>query len=278
LDHRTIIGRRLKGLADSISMSVVDPIRDERGWAFTGGEFTDPLHGWEFLSQAYEATEPDYEGRFTTPVLWDKETGRIVNNESADILRMMSTGFGALDADDVDLLPPEHLGEIDVLNQRTYETINNAVYRAGFATDQAPNEQIVYEMFAALDELDERLADRRYLFGDTPVETDWRMFANLVRFGTVYSIHFKCSLKRISDYPNLWPYVRDLYQEHGIGDTVRLDQYRTHYYGTHLTINPTGIVAVQPASVDFTAPHGRDVLSAGPWSSAQAISEARMRS
>lgn len=260
--HRTVIGRRLKGLEDVISLSLVDPIRDERGWAFTGGRYSDPLHGWEFLSQAYEATEPEYEGRFSVPVLWDRQTGRIVNNESADVLRMMSTGFGDLASDDVDLIPDAHLEEIDALNRRTYETVNNAVYRAGFARDQAVYEQVVHEMFATLDELDDRLAERRYLFGDEPVETDWRMFVTLVRFDAVYNLHFKCSLKRIADYPNLWPYVRDLYQEHGIADTVRPEQYRAHYYRTHPSINPSGIVALQPAVVDFTAPHGREHVGA----------------
>lgn len=260
--HRTVIGRRLKGLEDVIGLSVVDPIRDERSWAFTGGEYSDPLHGWRFLSEAYDATDPDYDGRISTPVLWDERSGRIVNNESADVLRMMSTGFGDLASDDVDLIPAEHLDEIDALNRRTYETVNNAVYRAGFGRDQAVYEEVVREMFATLDELDDRLADRRYLFGDEPVETDWRMFVTLVRFDAVYNIHFKCSLKRIADYPNLWPYVRDLYQEHGIADTVRPQEYRAHYYRTHPSINPSAIVALQPAVVDFTAPHHRERVGA----------------
>jgi glutathionyl-hydroquinone reductase len=259
--HRTIIGRRLKGLEDVIGASFVDPIRDERGWTFTGGEYTDQLHGWQYLSEAYSATDPSYEGRFSTPTLWDERTGRIVNNESADILRMMSTGFGELASDEVDLVPDEHLEEIDALNKRTYETVNNAVYRAGFERDQRRYEAIVEELFASLDELDARLAGRRYLFGDAPVETDWRLFVTLVRFDAIYYIHFKCSRKRIADYPNLWPYARDLYQEHGIADTVKLDECREHYYRTQASINPKGIVAVQPQAVDFTLAHDRRSLA-----------------
>jgi putative glutathione S-transferase len=254
--HRTAIGRRLKGLEDVISLSVVDPIRDERSWAFNDA-YPDPLHGWEFLSQAYIATNPDYEGRLSVPVLWDKQTGRIVNNESGDILRMMSTRFGDLASDAVDLIPAEHLPDIDAVNQRIYEQLNNAVYTAGFGSRQDVYEQIIGDMFALLDELDERLASSRYLFGDDAVESDWRLFTTLVRFDAVYYVHFQCSLRRIADYPHLWAYTRDLYQEHGIADTVRLDEIRHHYYRTHPTINPTGIVAVQPAVIDFSAPHGR---------------------
>lgn len=254
--HRTAIGRRLKGLEGVISLSVVDPIRDERSWAFNE-RYPDPLHGWDFLGQAYAATSPDYEGRLSVPVLWDTQAGRIVNNESADILRMMSTGFGELASDDVDLVPSEHVAEIDALNRRIYEQLNNAVYQAGFGREQDVYEQIVADMFGLLDELDERLAGSRYLFGDRPVETDWRLFTTLVRFDAVYNLHFKCSLRRVADYPHLWPYTRDLYQEHGIADTVRLDEIRAHYYRTHPSINPSGLVAVQPAVVDFSAPHGR---------------------
>ena len=257
--HRTAIGRMLKGLEDVISMSVVDPIRDERSWQFTGGEYTDPLNGWEFLYEAYEATNPDYEGRYSVPVLWDRETERIVNNESADILRMMSTSFGDLATDDVDLVPEEHRTEIDALNAWTYETVNNAVYRAGFAGNQHVYEQVVLDMFGTLDDLDARLADRRFLFGDRPVETDWRMFTTLVRFDAVYNIHFKCSLKKIAEYEHLWPYLRDLYQQPGIAETVRFDEIRAHYYRTHPHINPTRIMAVMPR-LDFDEPHGRDRL------------------
>jgi putative glutathione S-transferase len=254
--HRAVIGLRLKGLEDAIGMSVVDPLRDERSWRFTGGQYVDPVNRFEFLSEAYDATDPDYEGRYSVPVLWDTRTRRIVNNESADILRMLSTGFGDLASDAVDLYPEAHRAEIDALNRHTYETLNNAVYAAGFSTDQAQYERIVARMFATLDELDARLAGSRYLFGDAPVETDWRLFTTLLRFDAVYAIHFKCSLRRIVDYPNLWPYARDLFQLPGIADTARFDEIRAHYYGTHPQINPTRIVAVRPDE-DWSAPHGR---------------------
>lgn len=254
--HRTAMGRTLKGLQDVIGLSAVDPLRDERSWAFND-RYPDPLHGWEFLSQAYLATDPDYDGRLSVPVLWDTRSGRIVNNESADILRMMSTGFGDLASDTHDLVPADRVAEIDALNTRIYEDLNNAVYRAGTSRDQADHDRTIDTMFALLDELEERLADSRYLFGDAPVETDWRLFSTLVRFDAVYAIHFKCSRKRITDLPNLWGYVRDLYQGYGIEDTVRLDEIRDHYYRTHPTINPSGLVAALPAGVDFATPHGR---------------------
>lgn len=251
-----MIGRRLKGLEDVIGVSAVDPIRDERSWVFTRGEYTDPINGFEYLSEAFTATDPDYEGRYSVPVLWDKQTGRIVNNESADILRMLSTGFAPLATDAVDLYPETHREEIDALNRHLYERVNNAVYMAGFARDQRVYEDVVEKMFETLTEMDARLADSRYLFGDEPVETDWRLFTTLVRFDAVYAIHFKCSLRRIVDHPNLWPYARDLYQRPGIAETVRFDEIRAHYYRTHPQINPSRIVAVAP-DADFTAAHGR---------------------
>jgi glutathionyl-hydroquinone reductase len=254
--HRTVIGRMYKGLEDVIGLSVVDPIRDERGWRFTGGEYADPINGFGFLSEAYAATDPAYDGRISVPVLWDKQTGRIVNNESADVLRMFSTGFGDLASDDVDLFPEPHRAEIDALNRYTYRTLNNAVYQAGFTTDQDAYERVVVRMFATLDELDARLADRRFLFGDAPVETDWRVFTTLLRFDAVYGIHFKCSLRRVIDYENLWPYARDLYQQPRIAGTVRFDEIRRHYYCTHPSLNPSRIVALRPDE-DWDAPHGR---------------------
>jgi len=257
--HRTIIGRRLCGLEDAIGMSVVDPIRDERGWAFTGGEYVDLVNGFRYLSEAYAATDPAYDGRISTPVLWDTRTGRIVNNESADVLRMYSGAFAELATGDVDLYPAEHREEIDALNERLYADVNNAVYEAGFARSQDAYEDAVGRIFPALEEMDARLADRRFLFGDAPVETDWRLFTTLVRFDAVYNIHFKCSLRRVVDHANLWPYARDLYQQAGIAETVRFDEIRAHYYRTHHTINPRGLVAVQP-DADFTAPHGRERL------------------
>ncbi|HEY2601306.1 MAG TPA: glutathione S-transferase C-terminal domain-containing protein [Thermoleophilaceae bacterium] len=254
--HRAIIGRRLKGLEDAIGMSVVDPVRDARGWAFTGGEFSDPVNGFEFLCEAYERTDPDYSLRVSVPVLWDKQTGRIVNNESGDVLRMFDQDFGGLADDSYDLYPEPHRAEIDELNQRIYDHVNNAVYKAGFTTSQEIYEREVHDLFVLLDELDARLAGSRYLFGDRPVETDWRLFTTLARFDAVYYIHFKVSRRRLVDYEQLWPYFRDLYQSFGIADTVRLDQIRAHYYKTHESINPKRFVAVMP-DADFDAPHGR---------------------
>ncbi len=256
--HRTIIGRRLKGLEGVIGMSVVDPVRDERGWAFTGGEYVDQVNGWRFLAEAYRATAPDFDGRITVPVLWDTRTGRIVNNESGDILRMLNSGFGDL-ASGPDLYPSRCGGEIDQLNERIYDSLNNGVYKAGFTTRQDVYEREALAVFALLDELDARLATRRFLFGERPVETDWRVFTTLVRFDAVYAIHFKLSLHRIVDYPNLWPYLRDLHQQPGIADTVRFDDIRRHYYCTHPMINPNGIVALLPGE-DFDAPHHRERL------------------
>ena len=251
--HRAIIGRRLKGLEDAIGVSVVDPIRDERGWAFTGGEYVDRVNGFRFLSEAYEATDPSFDGRHSVPVLWDTRTGRIVNNESADVLRMLNSGFGELAGGSVDLYPRSLRPAIDALGDWIYDNVNNAVYAAGFATSQHVYEREALRLFGALEVLDERLAHGRFLFGDAPVETDWRLFTTLLRFDAVYAVHFKCSLARVVDYPNLWAYARDLYQQPGIAETVRFDEIRAHYYGTHPMINPSGIVALQPEA-DWTEP------------------------
>jgi putative glutathione S-transferase len=254
--HRTIIGRRLKGLEDAIGVSYVDPIRDERGWAFTGGEFTDEINAFDFLSEAYDRTDTSYAGRVSVPVLWDKETGRIVSNESGDILRMLDQSFGDLADDTYDLYPEGIRDEIDELDERIYDNVNNGVYKAGFTTNQRIYEMEVHNLFEVLDELDERLASTRYLLGDEPVETDWRLFTTLARFDAVYYIHFKCSRRRLVDYENLFPYFRDLYQSFGIADTVKLDQIRAHYYRTHPSINPNRLMAVVPAA-DWDEPHGR---------------------
>jgi putative glutathione S-transferase len=258
--HRATLGRRLKGLEDVIGLSVVDPVRDARGWAFTGGPYNDAVNGWSFLSEAYMASDPGYDGRVSVPVLWDTVTRRIVCNESADILRMLDRGFGDLADGTVTLCPLELEAEIDELNDRIYDAVNNGVYRAGFTTDQETYEREVHGIFAMLEELDGRLAGSRYLFGGEPLETDWRLFTTLVRFDAVYAIHFKCSLRRIVDYAHLWPYLRDLYQRPGIAETVRFDDIRRHYYLTHPQINGSGIVALQPLA-DFTAPHGRERLA-----------------
>jgi putative glutathione S-transferase len=254
--HRTLIGRMLMGLEDAISVSFVDPLRDERGWAFTGEGYEDPINGFGYLSEAYTATDPAFEARVSVPVLWDKQRGTIVNNESADILRMLSTAFAPLAAHPVELVPDALRAEIDALNEHIYDTVNNAVYKAGFARKQAVYEREVAALFATLDELDLRLADRRFLFGDRPLETDWRLFTTLVRFDAVYQIHFKCSVRKLAEYPRLWPYARDLYQWHGVADTVSFEEIRAHYYGTHPMINPSGLVAVRPAE-DWDEPPGR---------------------
>jgi putative glutathione S-transferase len=254
--HRTLIGRMLMGLEDVIPVSFVHPLRDERGWAFTGNGYDDPINGFQFLSEAYDATDPAYEARVSVPVLWDRERSTIVNNESADILRMLSTVFAGLASHPVQLVPAELRDEIDALNQHIYDTVNNAVYKAGFAGRQDVYESEVMGLFATLDELDARLARSRFLFGDQPLETDWRLFTTLVRFDAVYQIHFKCSLRKLAEYPRLWPYARDLYQWPGVADTVSFDEIRAHYYGTHPVINPSGLVAVMPAE-DWWEPAGR---------------------
>ena len=257
--HRTMIARGLMGLEDAIGISFVDPIRDERGWAFTGGEYVDAVNRFGYLSEAYLATDPGYAARVTVPVLWDKQTGVIVSNESADILRMQHTVFAPLAEHPVELLPERLRDDIEALNDRIYDNVNNGVYKAGFSTNQKVYEHEVAGLFALFDELDERLADRRFLFGPEPLETDWRLFTTLVRFDAVYQIHFKCSLRKLIEYDHLWPYTRDLYQWPGVADTVDFDEIRRHYYLTHPTINPSGLVAVRP-SEDFDLPHGRDSL------------------
>lgn len=254
--HRTLIGRLLKGLEDALPVSVVDPIRDERGWRFSGGEYVDRAEGFEYLIEHYRATDPGFDERANVPVLWDTYERRIVNNESADILRMLSTRFADLATTDVELYPEPLRDEIDALNERIYDQLNNAVYKAGFTSSQAIYEREVGGLFELLAELDERLGSRRYLFGSAPVETDWRLFATLIRFDAVYAIHFKCSLRRIVDHEQLWPYLRDLYQRPGIAATVRLDEIRRHYYCTHPQLNPSRLVAVAP-EMSLDAPHGR---------------------
>jgi putative glutathione S-transferase len=252
---RAIIVRKLKRLEDAIGMTVVDPVRDERGWRFTDEE-PDPHNGFRFLAEAYEATEPGFDARVTVPVLWDTETGRIVNNESADIVRMLNSAFDAWGDASVDLYPRELREEIDAINERVYETVNNGVYRAGFAGSQEAYEEAFDELFASLDWLDELLQGRRYLLGDRITEADWRLFVTLVRFDAVYVGHFKCNLRRIEDHPQLSGYLRDLYQQPGIADTVRLDQIKRHYYLTHPQLNPTRIVPKGPR-LTLDAPHDR---------------------
>jgi putative glutathione S-transferase len=251
---RAVIVRMLKGLEDALPMTVVDPIRDERGWRFTAEE-PDPVNDYRYLAEAYRATDPSYSDRVTVPVLWDTVEGRIVNNESADIIRMLD-GW----SDDGPELAPEELRPaIDDLNRRIYRSVNDGVYRTGFASTQEAYEEAFDELFAALDSLEELLAGRRYLLGDRITEADWRLFVTLVRFDAVYVGHFKCNLRRIADYPNLSGYLRDLYQQDGIAQTVDLDHIKRHYYTTHPQINPTRIVPKGPA-LDFTTPHGREAI------------------
>lgn len=260
--HRTIIVRALKKLEGAIGMTVVDPIRDERGWAFRDapGQGSDPINGFRFLAEAYAATDPAYRGRVTVPVLWDTATGRIVSNNDDQIMRMLETEFDAFaGANDIDFFPAAHRTEIEALNAAIYERVNNGVYRAGFATEQAAYQTAAYGVFGELDRLEERLSGRRFLFGATPVETDWRLFVTLIRFDAVYVGHFKCNLRRIVDYPNLWGYLRDLYQFRNVSSTVNFDHIKRHYYMTHDEINPTRIVPVGP-ELDLTAPPGRERL------------------
>jgi glutathionyl-hydroquinone reductase len=254
--HRTLIGRRLMGLEDAIGVSYIDPIRDDRGWAFTGGEYSDEINGFRFLSEAYAATDPGYDARVSVPVLWDKEQRLIVCNESEDILRMLSTVFAPLAEHPVELYPKPLRTEIDALNQHIYETVNNGVYKAGFSRRQSVYEREVRALFETLDELDARLARQRFLFGAEPLETDWRLFTTLVRFDAVYNIHFKCSIRKLLEYEHLWPYARDLYQLPGVADTVDFDEIRAHYYKTHPMLNPSGLVAVL-AAASFEDPPGR---------------------
>jgi putative glutathione S-transferase len=258
--HRTLIARRLKKLEDAIGVTVVDPVRDERGWAFRDGlgHSHDPINGFTFLRDAYVATKPDFHGRWTVPVLWDKQTRRIVNNSEDDICRMFNDEFAEISgADAVDLFPRAVANEQAALSAEIYERVNNGVYRAGFATQQRAYERAARDVFAMLDKLEQRLATRRYLLAATPVESDWRLFCTLVRFDAVYHGHFKCNIRRIIDYPNLQGYLQDLYQTAGVAQTVNFDHIKRHYYVTHREINPTGIVPVGP-DLGLNAPHQRE--------------------
>ncbi|HEU4685256.1 MAG TPA: glutathione S-transferase family protein [Nitrospira sp.] len=260
--HRTIIVRRLKRLEPVIGMTVVDPIRDDKGWAFREGpgHSLDPVNGFQYLSEAYRATDARYRGRVTVPVLWDTVTKRIVTNSDDDLMRMFNREFDRWTDSRLDLYPKALQQEIDELNTFLYERVNDGVYRAGFATSQRVYEHAARRLFAALDRLEDRLQHRRFLFGPHPLETDWRFFVTLVRFDAVYHGHFKCNIRRIVDYPNLFGYLKDLYQTDGIADTVNFDHIKRHYYVTHHEINPTRIVPVGPEQ-DLMSPHGRERLA-----------------
>ena len=251
--HRTVIFRKLKKLEGVISLSVVDPIRDHRGWRFTGseGEFPDEINGFSLLSEAYLKSDPSFDGRVTVAVLWDKKTQRIVNNESSEIIRMLNAEFNAFTESTIDYYPVELREDIDEINAFVYTNINNGVYRTGFATTQAAYEKAFTALFATLDNLEERLSGQSYLLGNQITEADWRLFTTLVRFDAVYYSHFKCNQKRLVDYLHLWRYTRNLYQVPGVADTVNMDHIKRHYYGTHASLNPTGIVPKGP-EIDFT--------------------------
>ena len=256
--HRTTIYRKLKGLEDMISLSVVHPFMGDKGWTFAegAGVIADPIVNASYLYEVYVAAKPDYTGRVTVPILWDKKTNTIVSNESSEIIRMLNSAFDEVGATDVNFLPKALLAEIDTINEFVYSAVNNGVYKAGFATTEAAYTEAVVTLFDALDTLEARLADQRYLLGDTITEADWRLFTTLVRFDAVYVGHFKCNIRRIVDYPNLWGYLRDLYQVPGIAETVSIEHIKAHYYTSHANINPTRIIPVGPL-LDFNEPHDR---------------------
>jgi putative glutathione S-transferase len=266
--HRTIIARELLGLGDAVSLSVVDPIRDERGWAFREGRGhgPDPINGFDFLEQTYRQTDPGFEGRVTVPTLYDVEARRVVNNESAEILVMLDQAFRPLAAPGAPELYPETArAEIDEVDADVYEHVNNGVYRCGFAASQAAYDAAFDALFAGLDRLEVRLAGRHYLCGDRLTTADIRLYTTLVRFDAVYQVHFKCNRQRLSEFEHLSGYLRDLYQTPGFGSTTDFDHIKRHYYCTHRTLNPSGIVPRGPA-LDLDAPHDRARLAPdGPF-------------
>ena len=259
--HRCLIFRKLKGLEGMIGVSAVHWLMGENGWTFAPGPgvVPDPVHGARFMYEVYSAADPAYTGRVTVPVLFDRKTGRIVNNESADIIRMLNSAFDGIGATPGDYWPVELRPEIEGLNARIYETLNNGVYRSGFATSQTAYEEAVMPLFETLDWLDERLATRRYLCGARLTEADWRLFTTLIRFDAVYVGHFKCNLRRIADYAHLSGYLRELYQLPGIAETVDFQHIKNHYFQSHARVNPSGIVPLGPI-MDLLSPHGRSAL------------------
>jgi putative glutathione S-transferase len=254
--HRTLIFRELAQLQDYIDVTVVEPIMLENGW-----EVSDPLYGLDFMYQLYLKADANYEGRVTVPVLWDKQTESIVSNESAEIIRMFNSAFNHLTGNTVDYYPQALRPTIDSLNARIYDTINNGVYRAGFATTQQAYEEAFHSLFESLDWVEGLLSQRRYLAGDQLTEADWRLFTTLIRFDAVYYGHFKTNRQLLADYPAISAYVRELYQVDGVAGTVSFEHIKTHYYASHPTINPTGVIPVGPEQ-DFSAPHGRERLAA----------------
>ncbi|QKT02940.1 glutathione S-transferase family protein [Ectothiorhodospiraceae bacterium 2226] len=264
--HRTLIFRTLKKLDDVISVSVVDPIMGPRSWHFSDGPgcIPDTVNNFRYLYEAYLTADPRFTGVVTVPVLWDKRGRTIVNNESSEIIRMLNSAFDAYGDAQVDFYPEALRADIDAVNERVYDNVNNGVYKAGFATSQGVYEEAYEALFETLDHLEERLAHQRYLVGPRLTEADWRLFTTLVRFDSVYVGHFKCNRRRLVDYPNLWAYTRELYQIPGVAVTVNLDHIKRHYYQSHRDINPSGIVPRGP-ELDFNAPHDRERFPAEPW-------------
>ncbi|ENT44784.1 hypothetical protein B969_01811 [Brucella suis F5/05-4] len=256
--HRTLIFRALKKLEKIISVSVVDFLMAEEGWTFYGttGSTGDALYGAKRLYEIYTHADPAYSGRVTVPVLWDKQRETIVSNESAEIIRMLNHAFNEFGDATLDFYPAALRNQIDTLNDFIYPNINNGVYRAGFATTQEAYEEAFQQVVAALDALEQKLSQQRYLAGSSLTEADWRLFTTLVRFDPVYVGHFKCNHRRLADYPNLWNYTRDLYQTPGVAETVNMEHIKGHYYRSHKTINPTGIVPAGP-EIEYTAAHDR---------------------
>lgn len=251
--HRTLILRKLKGLEAFIPVTAVEPLMLENGWSFDG---PDPVNGASYAWQLYAKADPTYTGRATVPILWDKKRQTIVSNESSEIIRMFNSAFNGLTGSTADYYPADLRADIDAINDVIYHTVNNGVYKSGFATTQEAYEDAVTALFETLDMLEERLGAQRYLIGSRLTEADWRLFTTLVRFDPVYVGHFKCNIRRIEDYPNLSNYLRELYQMPGIAGTVDMKTIKTHYYGSHESINPTRIVPVGPA-IDFNRPHDR---------------------
>ncbi|SCZ57741.1 glutathione S-transferase family protein [Thiohalomonas denitrificans] len=256
--HRTLILRKLKKLEEVISVSVVHPLMGPESWHFgeCDGCTEDHLFGSRYLYEVYTRARADYTGIVTVPALFDRETGTIVNNESAEIIRMLNSEFDAWGEARLDFYPEKLRPAIDAINREVYDNVNDGVYRAGFAHSQRAYDEAVESLFAALDRLEKQLAHQRFLTGDRVTEADWRLFTTLVRFDAVYYLHFKCNRKRLVDYPNLWNYTRDLYQVPGVAETVRLDHIKQHYYGSHPQLNPRGIVPAGP-DIDFFEPHDR---------------------
>ena len=256
--HRTLIFRTLKKLDSVITVSIAEPLYGKTGWEFgtARGGTLDSANGKATLAEVYLVADPHYTGRVSVPVLWDKKRRTIVNNESSEIIRMFNSAFNAFTGVRTDYYPSALCGEIDAINEVIYPNINNGVYRAGFATSQEAYEEAARSIFATFDDIEKRLSRQRYLAGRQITEADWRLFTTLVRFDAVYYSHFKCNLRRVADYPNLWNYMRDLYQVAGIAETVSIDQIKLHYYGSQRQVNPTGIVPIGPL-IDFAAPHDR---------------------